>query len=91
MGGKIKHKTTHSGPDFIKIGKKIRIFFLGHLYWFPIQGISFLDYEENFKPNLESILNLRWVVKVFWRPSIFAHMNNKKLKNMNMKENMTQF
>ena len=30
----------HSGLDFIKIGKKIRTFFLGHLYWFPIQGIS---------------------------------------------------
>ena len=26
----------HSGLDFIKIGKKIRTFFLGHLYSFPI-------------------------------------------------------
>jgi len=30
----------HSGLDFIKIGKKIRTFFLGHLYSFPIQANS---------------------------------------------------
>jgi hypothetical protein len=32
----IVFETQHSGLDFIKIGKKIRIFFLGHLYSFPI-------------------------------------------------------
>ncbi len=30
----------HSGLDFIKIGKKIRTFFLGYQYSFPIQGNS---------------------------------------------------
>ena len=33
----------HSGLDFIEIGKKIRTFFLGHLYSFPIQGNSIIQ------------------------------------------------
>jgi hypothetical protein len=39
----------HSGLNFIKIGNKIIIFFLGHLYSFPIRDI--VKFNEESEPG----------------------------------------
>ncbi len=46
--GPARNMPGHSGPDFFKMWKKLRTFFLGHLCSFPIQGINKINKESEF-------------------------------------------